>query len=637
MKFSPKKLAVTVALTAAGGAHAQTTVLEPMIVTAKPVIEEVEVDMFSSTSAVVTAEQIRDQNAVDLTAALRRTPGVQISRYNPVGAFGGDQGGAVFIRGMGVTRPGSEIKTYIDGLPLYMGLWGHPLLDLLPVNAMQSMTVYKSPQPQINGNNFASIDLHTKRATEEGVHGAMRFSAGKYHTRVQQAELAGSNGDLDFILAQGYATSDGHRKNADGELKNLFGRVGAQLNEHWAASFSGLYVDNESTDPGKEGDPEPDVAPEYNTQAFMLATTLSHEHGDWSGEFSLHHSSGEGNWYHQGGGDGDTLSDFTMSGLRWREQFSPWMDGTLVAGLDYDRVSGEAHFNRDDPTRRAHLDAPTFKLWSPYVGLSHLFMLNDEWMLSPSIGVRYYDHNEFDAQTAPYAGLSLMSDSLTLFVNASQGVNYPGLEAPTLATAIPPLADSWKQLEAEELDHLEAGAKFALTTTTQIDLSVFKDKVKNRYVFAFPPQVSSPQFINFGDYSMRGVELSISQTLPAGWSLFGGLTLLDPDIDNLPYTPERAVTAGLNGQVGPFRLAMDAQHQSEVWALTRKRASGDVNGEKVSGFTVANMRVSYPLSPLGQDGEVFVAVENLFDREYAYRPGYPMPGRWAQIGLSASF
>ncbi len=135
-------------LVLAATAQAQTGSLQPVVVTAHPVVEEISLDAFSANSALVGQDQLRDQNAVDLASALRRTPGVQISRYNPVGAFGGDQGGAVFIRGMGVSRPGSEIKTYVDGNPFYLGLWNHPLLDLLPVSAMQSITVYKSPQPQ---------------------------------------------------------------------------------------------------------------------------------------------------------------------------------------------------------------------------------------------------------------------------------------------------------------------------------------------------------------------------------------------------------------------------------------------------------------------------------------------------------
>ena len=32
--------------------------------------------------------------------------------------------------------------------------------------------------------------------------------------------------------------------------------------------------------------------------------------------------------------------------------------------------------------------------------------------------------------------------------------------------------------------------------------------------------------------------------------------------------------------------------------------------------------------------DVFLAVENLFDESYAYRPGYPMPGSSAQVGVT---
>jgi iron complex outermembrane receptor protein len=40
---------------------------------------------------------------------------------------------------------------------------------------------------------------------------------------------------------------------------------------------------------------------------------------------------------------------------------------------------------------------------------------------------------------------------------------------------------------------------------------------------------------------------------------------------------------------------------------------------------------------LGKRGEVFVALENLFDQQYEFRAGYPMPRRSAQVGLHASF
>ncbi len=74
-----------------------------------------------------------------------------------------------------------------------------------------------------------------------------------------------------------------------------------------------------------------------------------------------------------------------------------------------------------------------------------------------------------------------------------------------------------------------------------------------------------------------------------------------------------------------------------MYVLSQARAASSTNLAKVGSFTVANLRTGYRLPQLGPDGEVFLAIENLFDRDYAYRPGYPMPGTSAQIGVRMGF
>ncbi|MFV0601960.1 MAG: TonB-dependent receptor [Brachymonas sp.] len=638
--FMKNQIVLAILAAFSSAVYAQTETLPTIVVGASPIIEEVRVDPFSSVSAVVTEEQLRDQNAIDLTAALRRVPGVQTSRYNPVGAFGGSEGGGVFIRGMGTSRPGSEIKTYIDGVPFYMGIWSHPLLDLLPINGMQSITVIKSPQPQISGDNFASVNLETKRASEEGVHGDFRVSAGSFGTVAEQATLLGRHGDLDWMLAQGFARSDGHRSNANGKLSNVMGRIGIRLNDNWSTSTSFLYVDNKSRDPGSTLVAASAIPQQFNTEGGTISAEIAHTHQDWRGSLKVFGAQAKGSWLNQPAPDGDTISKSKMVGLRWKEQFSPWTGGTIIAGLDYDKISGDAQFNRVPPAANARFDIPTFKITSPYVALNHNITLNKDWSLLPSLGLRFYHSNHFPSKTAPHAGVSLISDKLTIFANVSRGVHYPGPEAATLSFNIAALGRSWEQLSAEELNHAEIGFKFSPTASTQIDASLFNDRVKNRYVFGFPPNVSPPpKFLNLGSYRVKGAELAIRQEVTSNWTVFGGLTLLDPSISRLPYTPRRAFTLGINGKVGPVRVAFDAQHQSETWALSSSRTVGSVpkDTQKVDAFTVANMRLSYPIPALGKKGEVFLAVENIFDAKYAYRTGYPMPGRWGQVGLSASF
>ncbi|WGS85812.1 TonB-dependent receptor plug domain-containing protein [Methylomonas sp. UP202] len=622
-------------------------------VIADPIIEENHVDEFSNVSAVTTEDQIRDQNAVDLASALKRTPGVQISRYNPVGAFGGDQGGAVAIRGQGAGRPGSEIKTYIDDIPMYMATWNHPLLDLLPVNGMHSITVYKGPQPHINGNNFGSINLRTKTAVEDGLHGSGRLSGGFFGTIIEQADVQGKYGDFDFSVAQGYAKSDGNRQNGYGELRNVLGKAGYQFNANWRSDVTFLYADNRAGDPGQYGVTAP--IGEYDTVAGMVAASLSHQHGSWQGKFTLYHNGGDGNWLNQGvywaGWTGaafasaprarsNLLSQYSMDGFRWKEQFSPWQGATLLAGIDNEWLNGKINNLIPGSDEQIYqFTTPTFRLTTPYVALSHDLVLNKEWTLVPSVGVRFYDHSHYASKVSPHAGLSLVSENLTLFGNVSNGVNYPGIDAAANSGALANVPffsfspQGWQGLAPESVDHAEVGLKASPFKSTQIDLSFFIDNVKNRYVF----DVSQGAYLNYSTYWMRGLEASIKQELIADWSLFAGLTLLNPSIENLPYTPEQAVTAGINGPIGPLRFSFDLQYQSRTWALNRSRNISDVNTQRVEAFTVANTRLALPISELGKKGEVFVSVENLFDKRYVYRPGYEMPGIWGQVGIAASF
>lgn len=628
MRLSPLVLALG---TAYGVAHADSE-LPALDIVASPLVEAINLDDYAMVSAVVGEDQLRDENALDLASALRRTPGVQISRFNPVGAFGGAEGGGVAIRGMGQSRPGSEIKTYIDGVPFYMGVWNHPLLDLLPINGMQSITVYKSPQLTVNGNNFASVDLTTRRATQDGVAADARVTGGQFRTFTEQANLTGKSGAVDYMLAQGYATSDGHRPNADGELKNAMGRLGFAFDEHWSAELGALAVDSFAHDPGDNRLPAPPAnqMPSYDTNARLFSAALKHRHGDWLGELRFYDSRGDGNLFDPNGFNGGTANThFATRGLRWKESAKPWQGGTLSGGVDVDQIDGHAVF---PPAFR--VDLPQNRVTSPWLGLAQNVTLNTDWALQASAALRHYSHNRMASETAPQAGLALVSERVTWFVNASRGINYPGLEVPLLNFLIGGTpVNAPLDLEAERDDHAEVGMKLQLTARTGVDVSVFQDKIANRYVFSFFPVV---QFVNLGDYRNRGAEVSVHHRFSDDWSMFAGYTWLDSSQPQLPYAPQNALAVGVNGRVAGFDVALDAQAQSAMWALNQGRV-GPTAFERVDGFTVVNARVGYPVKALGSKGEVFVSVENLFDADYAYHAGYPMPGRWAQLGLSLGF
>ena len=633
MKHSKAPLAhaAALALTAATalGAAAQTPAPTRIEIIGTPVIEAQRVDAFGSLTTQVGEQQVRDLNATDLSSALRRTPGVTVSRFNPVGSFGGDEGGAVNVRGLGASRPGSEVKTYVDGIPFYMGVWNHALLDLLPVGGMERISVHKGPQPQAFGNTFAAIDLTPRRARQPGLAANLRLSAGSFSTVVEQADLTWRAGDAQLSIAQGHARSDGHRPSADGALDNVMASGSVGLVPGWSVGALVLHADNRVSDPGIEGDPASRTGT-FATRGTLAAVSLSHEHGNWRGRLQVYDNQGIGHW------DNPTAavvhSTFGLSGLRWRETLQPWDGGELTAGLDVDRMKGSVAFNGFTA-----FDGVTMRLVSPHVALAHALGLAGGWTITPSAGLRGYRHSVYGNHTAPHAGLVLaQGDTLALRVNAARGLNHPGLDAALLNAIVPPLAgapDSWRDLEPERMDHVELGASWSPAKGTHIDVSVFDDRLANRYVFAFPPAVALPSFTNLGRYRVRGSELSWQQQWSPAWSSFVGATLIDPSLDDLPYAPRRALAAGVTWRDGAWRVSADAQAQSRMFVLNRARADGAPNTVEVGGFGVVNLRASYALNFLGPRGEVFVALENVGDRRYGYRPGYPMPGRSGQVGV----
>jgi len=193
--------------------------LDEITVSAPPVVEGTDVTRYGETITVVGSPQIDEMNAQDLPSALRRVPGVSISRYNMIGSYGGGDGGAVYVRGHGSARPGGEISTMIDGIARFNGIWTHPLMDLMSVDIADRIEVQKSARPVTNGNmSFSAINLHSKRIESEGFQSRFQSSFGTYNTVVQRLEHGGKKGGLDYYISGTHRQSDGHRENASGEV-----------------------------------------------------------------------------------------------------------------------------------------------------------------------------------------------------------------------------------------------------------------------------------------------------------------------------------------------------------------------------------------------------------------------------------
>ena len=617
--------------------------LEELRVVASPIIEGNLTDRYAGQKTQVSEEQIDKLNVQDLTAALRKTPGVNISRYNPIGAFGGGEGGAVFIRGMGSSRPGSEIKTYIDDIPMYMGIWNHPLMDLMPIDTARSVDVYKSPQPQNFGNAMAAVNMMPKVRTGQGALSKTEIAAGSFNTVIARGETGGRFDRTDYYIGGGYRHSDGHRDHAEGETGNVFARLGYELNDRWSGYFFGLHSDNSSEDPGAQGADPSEREGTYETRSALACVTIQNTFENAKGHFKLYRNAGRGDWLDQPataeGVTEDLFNNFEFYGIKARESFGLWETMEVVAGFDWEHTAGDYEKYFSDGTAD-HWRGHGVSMGSPYMAVSLEFGSTEGLQVTPSMGVRYYDNSDFGTEWSTHAGVVMGYGPITGHIGYSRGVVFPGLDVVVFSEeVIPVLGDSWMDLDPEIMDHYEAGLSYAVGDAAEVDVVWFCNDGRNRYVFVTSP-TSMPTYDNVENYTTRGVEVSANIYPTPNLAVFMGGAYMRTDPSDTPYAPEITLSAGLAWQfMGAFTFSADAQYSDDMFVSSQARRATAVNTAVVDSYSVLNAKLSYAFTCRsgGLSGTIFIAGENLTDTAYEYKPDYPMPGLNGMAGLTLIF
>lgn len=608
---------------------------EEVTVTERPIAEGQAVDEFANPRVRVSAEQVDALGAHDLPGALRRVPGVLVSRYNPIGSYGGGEGGSVYIRGQGGGRPGAEIAMLVDGIPKFVGVWTHPLMDTLSIDHAESIEVYKGPQPVEVGNmSFGAVDVTPMRRRDEGSAHGLRLAYGSFDTSVARYRFGWRDEGLDAFVSASHRRSDGDRDGAEGEVSALYARLGAALSERWTASLFVDASDGSAFDPGPAGAPRPPTTPRFDTQNTLSVATLAHAHGRWSGEAKLYYDDGEIDWRQWDGGASEaffTRTDWENYGVRLRESLAFDGGGSLVLGFDQDAYGGRAI--EDRPAIDRPLGDFRFRNRAFHAKVSR--PLGAEGRLVPSIGVRYNDSRDFESQWGGELGLVYRHARGEVYARAARGFNLPGVWAAVFYEANFGRGDQWRDLEEEKIDHYEIGGAFVLGQRARIEIAVFRSEIDDALRFV-PPPPPPPFFANVGSATHEGIELSAWWKASQGLDLSLSTSYLSVDPDDLPYSPEWTATAGLAAQLAPrWRLHADAEYVDERLVLN-PRFPG--MSEPVEDYVLVNARVEWIAMRSGPRGalKLFAAFENLLDEDYSYRPDYPMPGASLLAGLDWS-
>ncbi len=638
--------------------------------------------------STVSGNQISPQSlGANLSETLQRVPGiVAANRQNYA------QDLQISSRGFGARAQFGVrgVRLVQDGIPLTMpDGQGQP--SLFDLDGMQRIEVLRGPLTTLYDNASGGI---IQGFTDEGAFYPTlenRTAIGPDNLRRSRLRYGGQHGDLNIAANISRLETDGYRDHSETrrDIANL--RLGWDIDD---ASSLTLLIN--SLDQPETQDPlgltkaqvrEDRRQAVAGTQTFDTRKTVRHNQAGLNYQRRLSNDDkltlmvygGEryveqflafpGGGQFSGGGVIELDRRFGGGELGWQRETQLFgLPVELAAGLTYDYQGEQRNgfvndFGDKGPQQRDEFNTvdsqeayliSTWQLdprWTLTAGLRHSrveFESEDDYLADgqdDSGGVDY-------RQTNPALGLSYqLSPALTVYAALGQG-----FETPTFQELAYQQQGSGLNfgLQPAESRNAEVGLKLR-REQTRINLALFHSRVKDEIVTG-PDQVSTGRstFVNAGQSTRRGVELSVEQGFDHGIEAYLAYTLLDARFDNyttsggedlsgknLPGVPRHSLFAELSWQPPGtgFITALEAQSLSERYAT-------DDNQNSASGYAVFNWRAGYTHEFGNWTVDPFVRVDNIGDKEYigsliVNGPGgryyEPAPDRQWLVGLGVQY
>jgi iron complex outermembrane receptor protein len=642
--------------------------LEPVMVTATR--SEIGVKEAPVNVTILTKEDIQQSGAVVMDDLLRQIPGFNTFRRSS-SLFTAPQqdpeAQGVTLRGIG---PGgaSRALVLLDGIPVNDAFGGFIYWGELPLENVERIEIVRGGSSNLWGN-FALggvINIITKTPEARAVN--TKLSVGNLGTTDDVLSYTDVAGPVRLGLYGNFLHTDGYNiiaqnqrgpidQNSGSEHKTFFGRLESAPTSNLSLFLRGSYYD-ESLNLGT-----PFRTSNTNRGFVAGGGVLRTADGSHWGLTIFSHLT-TFNEHFSGVNDARTAETPTQlqevpstdvgGAFTWSRQF--FTDHLLTAGTDFRLIQGESRDAFFDDTGTSIAERRISSGEQTFLGFFVQDLFTPIPRLQIALGVRLDYFRNFNGRvTDTIAG---MPTTITPFPDkdhtawsprlsfryqlldglALRGAGYQSFRAPTLAelyrqSSIEGLVLNPNPfLQPETLYGGELGFDYTGLPSLTARLTAYWNEIKNpiaNVTTAMDPVTgvdTERTRANLGQARVRGIEADLEYRVTSQWSVLGSYLYsealitdnpLDPGLvgDRLTQVPWHSATVGVR-YTNPALFNLLVQ-----WRYEGKKFEDADNHDKLAGYYVVDLTLSKPIPPLAflptfKGGQVFLAIQNLFDRSY---------------------
>lgn len=631
----------------------------------------------------ITAEEIKATNSCTVAEALTYIPGVVVSggRKNQPN---------IQIRGLDQSRA----LILIDGVPYYETNYGKLDLNQIPVDNIAKIEVTKGAASVLYGPNALAgvINIITKKPTAEPsaealleigenatskvslTHG-MKFGIVNYWLNYAHQESGGWRMSDDFepklgtisrrpgTPAEEILEDGGFRNNSDFKTDSLWAKVGIEPAPDAAYYLNFHYIAKE------KGVPPSTVSENIFTSrpAFSGFVRIP-RYDDWgidlSGQQKISHELvlKAKLFYHNHVDDYVSYSDQTYSEKIAVSRYKDYLiGGSMTAdyrpaqwdivrfGLQY---RGDSHEERDDsylPFAESFSYTGSMSIENEFNRIKNLSLVagvSYDWFRVSEAERNITDKNTGDFlnqvnlnkpdtmdEINPMLGATyLLSDSTRLFGSVARKVRFPAL------SQLYSTKSGNTELTAEKSVNYTLGISQVFGSFVSGELAVFYYDVSD-FISRDAPGTAGI-YRNYAKISLAGFELSSALNpmqdllLRIGYTYTSGRDRSDGRVtEYVTFVPEHKVDIGVKYTI-PYLVApvdLTCIYVSESYNQLPTPQRPDQESIKNGDYLIVNARIAKSFL---KHYEAYLAVNNIFDSDYAAEYGYPGLGRNFYIGVA---